>query len=105
MENTWVDHSRHERLCCGEGRSSFGDRKRAYLRSALKTSRRLFPAPEAGMAQRRVTSSAKRCRADALQPCLDFPPSEMPVRIADQSAVRAGAGREPARVEWSEEWK
>src|ERR1041384_3557477 len=30
-------------LCCGEGRSSFGDRKRAYLRSALKKLQPLVP--------------------------------------------------------------
>ena len=159
MENTWADHSRRERWCCGEGRSSFGDRKRAFLRSALKASSRLFPAqglrcgedaryfhqksarakPErtagngtppasqeaeaqtqftrtgcsrrrrkstarvavprnAGMAQRRVTSSVTRCGADAPRLCSIFLPVRCwPARIADQSAVRAGAGGEPAR--------
>src|SRR5215472_4938388 len=67
---------------------------------------------KAGMAQRRVTSSVTRCGADAPQLCSIFLPAEFvdclalgagslrrpplqriwPARIADQSAVRAGAG-------------
>ena len=39
-----ADHSRCKKLCCGEGWNSFGDRKRAYSRSALKPSSRLCPA-------------------------------------------------------------
>ena len=48
---------------------------------------------EAGMAQRRVTSSVTRRGADAPQLCSIFLPAKVwPARIADQSAVRAGAG-------------
>jgi hypothetical protein len=159
MENTWADHSRRERWCCGEGRSSFGDRKRAYLRSALKTSRRLFPAqdlrcgegaryfrqralgrkPERTAGNGTLPASREaeaqsnsrepivpageeraqpewRCHEmpgwrreellrllhdvgpQAPQLCSIFLPVRCwPARIADQSAVRAGAGGEPAR--------
>src|SRR5690348_13489631 len=45
------------------------------------------------MAQRRVTSSVTRRGADAPQLCSIFLPAKFwPARIADQSAVRAGAG-------------
>jgi hypothetical protein len=39
-------NSRRKKLCCREGRSLFGNRERAFLRSALKTSGRLFPAQD-----------------------------------------------------------
>jgi hypothetical protein len=38
-----ADLSRRKNMCCGEGGSSFGDRKRAYLRSALEKLQPLVP--------------------------------------------------------------